>query len=69
MPYTFTKTRKNTSILDWEGMLLALKETGFDGVLNFETAPILDTFPDELKEDVLHMLVRIGEYFRKTING
>ncbi|WP_196802298.1 hypothetical protein [Butyrivibrio sp. NC2007] len=48
-------------------MLRALKEIGFEDVLSFETAPVLDCFPVELKEDVLHMIARIGEYFKTRI--
>ena len=67
MPFTFTRTRENTSVLDWEGVLRALKEIGFEDVLSFETAPVLDCFPVELKEDALHMIARIGEYFKTRI--
>lgn len=67
MPFTFTRTRENTSVLDWDGVLQGLKEISFDGVLSFETAPILDCFPEELKDDVLHMIVRIGQYFSERM--
>ncbi len=67
LPFTFTRTRENTSVLDWEGVLRALKEIGFEDALSFETAPVLDCFPVELKEDALHMIARIGEYFKTRI--
>lgn len=67
MPFTFTRTRENTSILDWDGVIRGLRETGYEGVLSFETAPVLDCFPGELKEDALHMIARIGEYFAGRI--
>lgn len=67
MPFTFTKTRENASVLDWEGFLKGLREIAFDGVLSFETAPVLDCFPEYLKQDALHMIARIGEYFRTQI--
>ena len=63
MPYTFTRTRENNSVLDWDGVLLGLKEAGFEGVLSFETAPVLDCFPIELKEEALKMIASIGRYF------
>ena len=69
MPYTFTRTRENTSVLAWEGFLGGLKETGFDGVLSFETAPVLDCFPPELKEQALTMISGIGHYFSDRICG
>ena len=67
LPFTFTRTRDNTSVLDWEGVLKGLKEIGFDGVLSFETAPVLDCFPEELKEDALHLIAKIGRYFAGQI--
>lgn len=63
LPFTFTRTRDNTSILDWDGVLNGLKEIGYDGVLSFETAPVLDCFPGELKEDALQLIAKIGRYF------
>ncbi len=63
LPFTFTRTRDNTSILDWDGVLNGLKEIGYDGVLSFETAPVLDCFPEELKEDALQLIAKIGRYF------
>ena len=67
LPYTFTRTRENTSVLDWDGFVSGLNEIGFDGVLSFETAPVLDCFPDELKEDALRLIARIGHYFAERI--
>ncbi len=67
LPFTFTRTRENTSVLDWNGILKGLKEVGYEGVLSFETAPVLDCFPEELKEDALRMIARIGDYFARRI--
>ncbi len=69
MPFTFTRTRENTSILDWDGIIMGLAETGYEGVLSFETAPVLDCFPEELREDALHMIARIGDYFAGRIEA
>ena len=69
LPFTFTRTRENTSVLDWDGILNGLKEINFDGVLSFETAPVLDCFPEELKEDALQMISKIGRYFAGRIEG
>ncbi len=63
LPFTFTRTRENTSVLDWDGVLRGLSEVGFDSVLSFETAPVLDCFPEELKEDALQLIAKIGRYF------
>lgn len=46
-----------------------MREIHYDGVLNFETAPVLTSFPEELKQDVLKFLARIGRYFAEQIEG
>ena len=63
IPFTFTKTRENTSSTDWDGFLRGLKAIGFGGVLNFETAPVLTAFAKEMKPDALRFIAKIGEYF------
>ena len=63
IPFTFTKTRENIASTDWDGFLRGLKAIGFGGVLNFETAPVLTTFPEEMKPDALQFIAKIGEYF------
>jgi sugar phosphate isomerase/epimerase len=67
IPFTFTKTRENTASTDWEGFLRGLQKIGYDKVLSFETAPVLTTFPDELKMDALGLIARIGRYFSERI--
>lgn len=66
IPFTFTKTRENKSSTDWDGFIRGLRAIEFGGVLNFETAPVLTAFPDEMKEDVLAFIVKIGEYLDGT---
>lgn len=63
IPFTFTKTRENKPSTDWEGFIRGLHNIGYDGAISFETAPVLSSFPEEMKEDVLRMIARIGEYF------
>ena len=65
IPFTFSKTRENTSSTDWDGFLTGLRNIGYKGVLNFETAPVLKAFPEELKEDALITIAKIGQYFSK----
>lgn len=67
IPYTFTKTRENTASTDWNGFLRGLRKIGYDKVLSFETAPVLTTFPDELKMDALELIAKIGKYFMGRI--
>lgn len=67
VPFTFTKTRENTPSTDWKGFTEGLKAISFDGVLNFEASPVVTSFPEEMKEDVLAFLVKIGWYFSNEI--
>ncbi len=69
IPYTFTRTRENDPILDWNGFIRGMRSISFDGVLSFETAPVIKAFPDELKDDVLRFISSIGRYFAKEISG
>jgi sugar phosphate isomerase/epimerase len=63
IPYTFTKTRENTSSTDWDGFIRGLKAVKFDKTLSFETAPVLTAFPDKLKGEALSLIANIGRYF------
>ncbi len=67
IPYVFTRTRDNKPATDWDGFIKGLKNIGFDKVLSFETAPVLASFPEELKEDVLGFIARIGQQMAKRI--
>lgn len=69
IPYTFAKTRENTSSTDWDGLLRGLRDIHFAGVLNFETAPVLTAFPTALQMDALQLLARIGRYWADVIEG
>lgn len=67
IPFTFTRTRENLPSTDWDGFIRGLQKIKYDKVLSFETAPVLRSFPGELKEDVLDMLAKIGRYFIQQI--
>jgi len=69
IPYTFAKTRENTSSTDWEGMLRGLRAIHFNGTLNFETAPVLTAFPEPLQMDALQLLAKIGTYWVQKIEA
>ena len=69
IPFTFTRTRENTSSTDWEGFIRGLRKIHFDGVLNFETGPALNAFPETLHEDVLGFIAKIGQYFSEQLDG
>ncbi|MDD6812692.1 MAG: sugar phosphate isomerase/epimerase [Lachnospiraceae bacterium] len=68
IPYTFTKTRENKASTDWDGFLRGLKTIKYNGVLSFETAPVLSAFPEAMKEDVLRFIASIGEHFAKIVD-
>lgn len=67
IPFTFARTRENRSSTDWEGFIRGLKAAHFNGVLNFETAPVLTAFPPQMKQEALRLIARIGEYFASQI--
>lgn len=67
IPYTFTRTRENISSTDWKGFIRGLRNIKYNGVLSFETAPVLTAFPDKMKAEALGFIVKIGKYFSDTI--
>lgn len=67
IPFTFARTRENRPSTDWDGFISGMRKIGFSGVLSFETAPVLTTFPLEMRQDVLGFIGRIGGYFSKEI--
>jgi Sugar phosphate isomerases/epimerases len=67
IPFTFTKTRENTSSTDWSGFIKGLKAIHYQGVLNFETSPVLTAFPTKMMPDVLGFIAKIGKYFADEI--
>lgn len=67
IPFAFTKTRENKASTDWDGFIQGLKNIGFDKTLSFETAPVLDSFPDEMKDEALRFISKIGHYFKDKI--
>ena len=68
IPFTFTKTRENRPSTDWDGFVKGLRNIKFQGVLSFETAPVLTTFPDRMKADVLSFIAKIGSCLDVSIN-
>ena len=67
IPYTYG--RKAGDGFDWEGLFAGLRETGYEGVLNFETFPSMNSFPESVKEEVLRMIAGIGRYFAGRIGA
>lgn len=69
VPFTFTKTRENKPSTDWDGFIRGLKKIDYQGVLNFETAPVLESFPAELGGEALQLIANIGKYFGEKIEA
>lgn len=67
IPYTFTKTRENKPSTDWDGFIKGLRAINFQGVLNFEASPVVSSFPEEMRKEVLVFLAKIGYYFLNQI--
>lgn len=67
LPFTFTKTRDNTCSTNWPAFIQAMKDIDFNGTLSFETAPVLDSFPPELKMEALRFIAKIGQYLSVQI--
>lgn len=67
IPFTFARTRENTSSTDWESFVCGLQKIKFQGVLNFETGPALNAFPKALHEDMMSFIAKIGRYFASRI--
>lgn len=67
LPFVYTRTRENVASTDWDGFIRAMRKIEFKGVLNFETAPVLRSFPPEMTEEALHMISSVGKYFAGKI--
>ena len=52
---------------DWEGFILALREIGYRGDLNFETFRVMRHLPEPLHEKMLSYIAEVGRYFRDRI--
>lgn len=67
IPFTFTRSRENIAATDWDGFIRGLKAISFNGVLSFETAPVLTAFPEAMKQDVLSFIAKIGGYLKEQM--
>ena len=67
IPFTFSRARENSTSTDWAGFINGLRNVKFEGVLNFETGPVLNSFPAELKKAAFEMIAKIGKYFSNEI--
>ena len=58
-----------TGYIPWESFLLALREVGYTGDLNFEAPKAINNYPKEMSDICIRMLTRTGEYFRKQLQA
>lgn len=52
---------------DWEAFLRGLKEIGYEGPLNFETAAAIEKMPEPIVKPLLRFTCEVGEYFRSEL--
>lgn len=67
VPYACMTGAKLTC--DWEGLILGLKDIGYEGALNFETFRALAAFPKEVWPETLKLISAIGRMFDKRIHS
>ncbi len=67
IPFTLAGDGQNVLPTDWEGFIRGLRRIHFDKVLSFETASVLSSFPEKMKQDVLRLVAQIGDYFMGEI--
>ena len=66
IPY-LARTSKKSFSTDWEAFLQGLREIGYRGTLNMETAGSLALLPEELIEPVLKVASAVCAYFKRRI--
>jgi glycerophosphoryl diester phosphodiesterase len=52
-----------TQKIDWDEVMTALKDIGYDGELTFEADVFLSQFPDELAVHASRLMLEVGRYF------
>ena len=62
--HTLPFTRK----IDWDEVMTALKDIGYDGELTFEADTFLSQFPDELAVHASRLMLEVGRYFVSKYN-
>ncbi len=56
-------------VVNWEGIISALREVGYSGDINFEAGNFLKPLPKELYPDGAKMMAAMGRYFVNRIKG
>lgn len=68
LPYSQTENGVN-SLVDYESMLLGLREIGYRGAINFEAHAAFRIFPESTHRALLGLFRAIGEYFSNEITA
>ena len=65
IPYTGRYLDRQAT--DWDSILAALAEIGYDGSINFECEGSITAFPENARPDALRLLASIGKHFAHKI--
>lgn len=65
IPYTGRYTDRQAT--DWEGILRALAEIGYEGSINFECDGGVEGLPQDVRAEAVRLVAAIGRYFDKKI--
>ena len=63
LPFSPIGNKEGMTSVNWGGFIKGLRKIKYDKVLNFETAPVLRTFPDKMQDEVLCFTAQVGKYF------
>ena len=67
IPYTGRYLDRQAT--DWEGILRALAEIGYDGSINFECDGGVEGLPREVREEAVRLVAAIGKFFVNRIES
>lgn len=54
-------------MIDWDGLVLGLRDINYCGPINFESAASMNNYPKELIPAMLKYTARVGKYIREKI--
>ena len=69
IPYSFSVSWCGQPSTDWEGLLKGLHDTGYSGVINFETGSALYTVPEPLADATRKYIHEIGLYIADRVEN
>ena len=63
VPYTIRNS------MDWEDIISAFREIGYNGNMNFEIMPFVKQFPDALSEAAMSHVGKVARYFASRVGN